>query len=442
MIVSAEVVKAPFYALSLSFTPESESDLEARAGQVSFEGLRGTPVVTELLPQSGIASVEDIHPDLVALAALLVCGQTRTRSLTLPVNPSEAMTQVAREKFHVSMTGAGSAADRRAPGLHPGLAFSGGVDSCAALLAMPYSTASFFMKRFSLNGKLGGLYNDSAAVASTEALQRAGLRAAILRCNVETIRTPVGFPVDWSNALPLVVNADAADLGSISFGTILESASGLGKDKYSRLSERSIYSRWAPAFGAAGVEMSLPVAGLSEVLTSRIVLEEGGFMQAQSCVRGVPGSPCKHCFKCFRKSLTEWALGGSSVEADVLIQAVSTKEVNGRLRKVPIHHEIGLAWAASKVDSDLAILQALRRRADAISDALGGLQFLERPYWKNVDELVPPPLVDFVSTRLVSLFGKSVSRNDASVEAWNVDSFVGSAKYLEGVALTNAALDR
>lgn len=441
MIVSTSVHQEPFPSLWMHFSPESDLDITPRAGTATFEELRTTPVLVELLPQSGRPSMEKLHPDLVALAAILVCGPLKVGQIKLSRKPSAALTKATKQHFGIEIHAPGAAAEPRTGGPYPGLAFSGGVDSCAALLMLPRSTASVFMHRFSLEGGSRGLYNPSAALASVKAIQESGYRAATLRSNVETIRTPVGFPVDWSNALPLVVNADTLGLSSIAFGTVLESASSLGKYEYSQLGGRTIYSRWAPIFSIAGLDISLPVASMSEVLTSRIVLEKGAFMQPQSCVRGTPGSPCRRCFKCFRKSLTEWALYGTPRPSGEIESALASKEVNARLRQSPIHHEVGIAWAAMKIESDIPALRALRARAEAIAATAGGLDFMERPYWPNVNEFVPTSIRSTVSQRLEDEFGKARSTDTDRVEAWDVRPAISSPKYLDGLSATNHALD-
>lgn len=441
MRVSVSIENEPFHSLWMRFVPEGENDLKARAGTASYANLRDTPVITELPPGTRIQGASDIHPDLIALSALLVCGQMTVEKLHLPILPSAEMTAVARDRFGIEMTGSGARVSSREKGGQPGLAFSGGVDSCAALLLMPPETTSVFMHRFSLGQPGRTAYNASAALRSVEALQASARRATVLRCNVETIRTPVGFPVDWSNALPLVINADALGLSSISFGTVLESASGLGKLKFSDLSRRTIYSRWAPAFDAAGLSMSLPVAGLSEVLTSKIVRERGAFMHPQSCVRGTPGEPCRRCFKCFRKSLTEWALGGPPMTEDQITTAVTSREVSARLKQVPIHHEIGFAWALANIQTENPVLNALQERSTAFVAACGGLEFVENPYWPNIDQFVPASLRFNVLAATIDAFGEPRAIGSQGVEEWDVQPILESTLYRSGVKATVAALE-
>lgn len=443
MLVSVSVEDSPFRSVQFRFTPQSEKELEPRAGVASFADLTTLPVIVELLPSSTVSEVSDIHPDLLVLASLLIVGQTKTASLELPVIPSESMVEVVREKFQIELETTGVAtkgtSERVGSGV-PGLAFSGGVDSCAALLLLPGDAVSIFMHRTSLGDSKKTLYNSSAALASVNALSSSAYRAAALRSNVENIRSPVGFPVDWSNSLPLVINADGLGLSSISFGTVLESATSLGKKKYSDMRSRTVYSRWAPVFTVAGVNMSLPVAGVSEVLTSKVVRERGAFMLPQSCVRGTPGEPCRRCFKCFRKMITEWALGGAAISEQDISRAAISREVSTRLKQSPIHHEIGLSWAVSKINSNNPVLDSLKARAAVFMEDYDGLNFLERPLDVNIDRYVPDDIRPSVRGKIVGLLGDPSAADLSVVESWDVEDAVASDAYQRGVSLTAEAL--
>lgn len=442
MLVTIAVENAPFRSVWMRFIPESDDELQPRAGDASFEKLRETPVVVELAPESRVQAPSDLHPDLVALSALLVCGQLSLQKLRLPVRPSEEMINAAKKFFAIEMCGEGPAPSQRSKGELAGLAFSGGVDSCAALLVMPASTVSVFMHRFYLEESKQSVYNSSAALRSVAALQASGRSATALRSNVETVRTPVGFPVDWSNALPLVMNAESLDLSSVSFGTVLESASSLGKMKFSKLASRTIYVRWSAVFTAASLSLSLPVASLSEVATSKIVRERGSFIYPQSCVRGTPGEPCERCFKCFRKSLTEWALGGAPMSDEKIALAAVSKGVDARLRRSPVHHEIGFAWALANIESRNPLLSALKTRAEAFVSVNGGLDFLERPYWPNVQLYVPNSIRPDVVSLTSRAFEASRATDALQVERWDAQQVIETESYQLGLQATVAELNK
>lgn len=443
MKITYSIEQQPFESCWLRFELEDGDDISARAGSAQYDRLLSTPVVTELVSGGSLGMSDHIHPDLLTVAALLVCGQTRIKRLNVPNLPSYEMCRVVKERFGIDVISddgvEGHSARRRAGSL-PGLAFSGGIDSCAALLLLPRQTVSVFMRRSHLEELPKSMYKEAAALDSLTAVATSGRAAVSLRSNVEVIRQPMGFPVDWSNSLPLVLNADALEIGSISFGTVLESAGGLGKYKYTNLSDRTIYSRWAPIFEVAGIDMSLPVSGLSEVLTSKLVREHGQFLKAQSCVRGEPGKPCGRCFKCFRKSITEAALSGDKFSSDQVSAFFRSQEIRRRIVQSPIHHEIGLAWALSRIPHAGGIMEALGARAKVYCDQFDGLDFLERPFLPNIEAYVPVSIRASVIDRVVEWLGEPNSLDISLVQSWDVSAILESPEYIAAVDNTVSRL--
>ena len=92
-----------------------------------------------------------IHPDLIALTAILCCHPFVGKELHLPYPVSkEFLSEARRVITRYSLIGKTSEkiAKREPPeNSRPGLAFSGGVDSTAALSVMPPVTVPVFLKR-------------------------------------------------------------------------------------------------------------------------------------------------------------------------------------------------------------------------------------------------------------------------------------------------------
>ena len=55
-----------------------------------------------------------------------------------------------------------------------------------------------------------------------------GREVLTIKSDLEYIRNPVGFPVDVANSSPAILIAQKMGFNSIAFGTILESAYGIG----------------------------------------------------------------------------------------------------------------------------------------------------------------------------------------------------------------------
>lgn len=290
---------------------------------------------------------QDIHPDLVGLACLLTVEPFTASEITLSQPVSPFFARAFQDHFNKRI---GPTDDSITPRVTPesgreGVAFSGGVDSCAALSVMPRDSVPIFLDR-ATDGQRRTMYRQDAALASCRAVASCGYDVHVVRSNLEYGRRPIGFPVDWSNSVPAVLHADHLSLRSIAFGTVLESAYRLGSNAYSDLKSRKFFGAWAAIFEAVGLPICLPVAGLSEVLTAQLALTaEVQAWMPQSCVRGEPGNPCGSCFKCFRKTILENAIRGRRTPDKHYELFVTSKEVQKKLLGLPIHHEIVLAYS-------------------------------------------------------------------------------------------------
>ncbi len=217
--------------------------------------------------------LSDIHPDLLALSAILICSPFVGKRLELSEQPSSDFIEKANgilSKYKISNSiDPDHEIEPRLepPNSRPGLAFSGGVDSTAALAVMPGNTIPIFMDR---PISKGSLYNPNAAHQSCRILRQLGYNSEIVECDLEYVRDPVGFPTDVANSVPAIILADCLGLNSISFGTVLESAYGTGHEQYRDYPNGSHWTFFGTLFSAANLQFSLPIGGVSEVGTSII----------------------------------------------------------------------------------------------------------------------------------------------------------------------------
>lgn len=420
--------------LSLFSVPSAEDEAYCadRKGKIGRHGAS-----FELLADNfGIGA----HPDLYGLVCLLTFGPFTASTIELdrPVS-SHFADQVAKHLRRRIGPVDGALKPRIAPaGGRDGLAFSGGVDSCAALFLMPKSTVPIFLRRFESARR--GLYRPDAALASCEAVRASGYDVKIVGTSIELARSPTGFPVDWSNAAPAVLHADQLNLRSICFGMIAESAFTLGHIKFSELSSRSIYSSWAPVFAAAGVEIGLPTACLSEVTTSRIALDHAAAWRPQSCVRGDVGRPCMRCYKCFRKRLLEAKLTGAEVPASHFEMAVTQKQVALKLLETPIHHEIGLAYSLDHLRAEAhPVFEALQTKTTPLLEYGQRLGLAER-YYRPGLSYVPSFLREAVENSIAAVTAPMSAEQERVVQEWDLSSVVLDRRYEDGQERLSRAL--
>lgn len=389
-------------------------------------------------------SLKEMHPDLYGLACLLVFGPFTGENITLDKAVSSTFAEVVFKNLHKTIGPVDSGVSpRQVPqGSRDGVAFSGGVDSCAALFLMPKNSVPIFLKRSGPNVSEDQVYRADAALHTCHAVSKAGYDTRILGTNLELVRDPIGFPVDWANSAPSVLHADQLKLRSIAFGTVAESAFFLGHNHFSDPKSRVIYKAWAPLFDAVGLPICLPVAGLSEVATSRLAIECLPEWFPQSCVRGQVGQPCMMCFKCFRKTLLEARITGKEVPLKHFDIAKKSREVARRLLAQPIHHEDGLAYSVhGKYDYNHDVYQALKLKTSAMHSYGKGLSFLERFYPAGY-QYVPNFVRDEFRAKLRQHVDEMSPEDINIVENWNLDSLVHDERYREGQAKLSAILDR
>lgn len=342
--------------------------------------------------------ISDIHPDLIALSTILMCHPFVGSRLNYPLSVSDDFQQamdrvVSRYKLHTESV---DKISRRHVGdnYRMGLAYSGGVDSNAALSILPRDTAAIFMLRPNKNKSL---YNPTAALESCELLREVGYDVRVVTCDVEYIREPVGFPTDLANAIPAILLADELKLDSISFGTVLESAFGIGHEKFRDYGKGAHWRFYGTLFEAAGVSLSLPVSGISEVGTTMITNSDPIGEFSQSCIRGEWGRPCHKCWKCFRKGILNSSFGTKANSERNLENLIFSKEVVSKLKPIPISHENILEYSLQRLNlTGNKKLESLKNRVDRGSN----LKFLEKWFYPSID-FTPPKYRRGIKNRIL-----------------------------------------
>ena len=370
----------------------------------------------------GGLEIEDIHPDLIGLTTILMCHQFIGGELHLPTSVSERFHEVANSvlsKYKIVSETDSSLQPNSAPARsRPGLAFSGGADSTAALAVMPGNTVPVFMNR---PMRKGSMYDSDAPIKNCELLKQIGYDVKVVDCDLEYLREPVGFPSDLAHAIPLILLSGDLGIDSIAFGTILESAYGIGHEHYIDYPNGSHKRFYGTLLSAAGLQISMPVGGVSEVGTCIIVEDSPLGELAQSCIRGKKGSPCMRCWKCFRKELLSLALFPDR-EIDVEGMMRNSSEVQIRLSSYPISHENVVTYSIQRIDiSKYPFLRHLRKRLDM------GLNLELLDSWYSPSQELVPESYRFSVVEKISRYLPVMSKEQEGVlESWDMSSFLSS----------------
>jgi len=306
-------------------------------------------------------SIEELHADHLGLVCIMLCMPFVGSNLHLPKPISEKFHQSTKV---ISRFKVGPVDELTEPYIatldsRPGLAFSGGVDSVAALEIMPENTVCVFLDR---PIKKGSLYDKEAPLDICNKFISLGREVHMISSDLEYLRSPIGFPVDVANSAPAVLLSELLSFNSIAFGTILESAYGLGHKKYRDYRNGNHYRTWGTMFRGAGIPLNLAVAGLSEVATSKVIINAGLSEFSQSCIRGKIGEPCRNCWKCFRKILLDTVLRKNEITDDVIDEMFKIKEAIHHLKGFPIKHENVLTYITSKYQGKHFLMNLLKKR--------------------------------------------------------------------------------
>jgi len=192
----------------------------------------------------------------------------------------------------------------RRPGWRPGLAFSGGIDSTAAMLLMPQSTVLVYNER----SEIDTILDHTNAIRFIEHLENNRGRPVIrIKSNHESIRMSSGkgpgFSTDYACAVQVILLADYLGLDSMGTGMPLENSYFFHGHRYRDFGESQFWRNHSKIFDSIGLSIYQPVAGCSEVINSSIVEANGMTGLAQSCLRSKKGGEvCGRCWKCFRKN--------------------------------------------------------------------------------------------------------------------------------------------
>ena len=223
-------------------------------------------------------SFEDTHPDLFKVAEFVLLS---------PYEPS------ILENWEPT----------RRPGIRPGLAFSAGVDSTAAMCLMPDRTLLFYHERSGIDTIMN---HGNANRFINHLIEEEGRPVIRVKSNHEIARTiggkSPGFTTDYACAVHVILLADHFDLDSIATGMPLENSYLFHGQKFRNFGETHFWKKHSKIFEDIGLPIYQPVMGCSELVNRNIADAFGYGEFAQSCLRAPAGTNCGRCWKCFRKN--------------------------------------------------------------------------------------------------------------------------------------------
>ena len=184
-------------------------------------------------------------------------------------------------------------APTRTRGEKVGLAFSGGIDSTAAMLLLPDDAVLAYHRR-----SYKSLLKHHGVTRLFRHLKKSGRKVHSIPSNHEIIRQhhglQNGFSTDVASAVHLILTADHFDLGGIAFGMPIDNTYLWHGHRWREFAQSGWWKRWAPLMSSVGLDIVLPIGGISQASTVRLVQEAGLGDVVSSCLRApFPGcGPC------------------------------------------------------------------------------------------------------------------------------------------------------
>lgn len=328
-------------------------------------------------------SFEDSHPDLFKLAEFV---------LLYPLEPNILDGWKPTRK----------------PGFRPGLAFSGGIDSTAAMELLPEQTVLFYHKREGFNSKL----DHSNAIRFIDQLNKChNKRVIVVESNHEVIRTlsenkSPGFMTDYACAVHVILLADLFSLDSLATGMPLENSYLWHGQKFRQFNESWFWKKHAPLFESVGLPILQPVMGCSEIINQKIVKKAGYIDFAQSCLRSSSELPCGSCWKCFRKN----SLNGSDI--------ILSNEIDTFLSKPKLKMAASTLYTIQQLRGKTPLFDKIVETYPTVSRHIDeDVSFLEQHYSPSLD-LIPEKYRNYVRQKIELYVEKGSDFN--SIEGFNL----------------------
>ena len=235
-------------------------------------------------------------------------------------------------------------------GAIPSLAFSAGTDSTAAALVMPEHTILGYHRR---NFESILDHRNADRLLAFMANEKAKTIVDI-SSNHELIRTyhfkQIGFSSDFACATHLILLADHFDIGAIAFGMPLDNTWLVKGRKFRQFQETHYFQYWKERFLKAGLELLLPIAGISEAGAMKICQQSDLIPHLNSCLRGDGISGCGKCWKCFHKN------GPLGRDYDLY-----GKEIQIFLNREPLPTAYHVLWAIKLMNLEEKVPQHLQK---------------------------------------------------------------------------------
>lgn len=394
---------------------------------LEYRGIKlGRDVCEFRLPSDWDISM--VHPDLLALSMILVIYPFAGNQIVLPVGVSKLFHDYFKAHTKKDILPINYKLEpRKIPedGV-PGLAYSGGLDSTAALTLLPRTTVSVFLDRI-IPQDANSMYNKEAAHDACKYLRELGRSVYMIETDLEYVRVPVGFPIDVANAVPALLLSDYIGLDSIAFGTEFIGAYTVFKPRFQDYKSRLHYKRWGKIFEIAGMPFNLVTSGITTYGTTKIAANSPYFDFAQSCMRGGFKHPCMDCIRCFRKKPIEVIVLGKDLNEYISDEWFKVYEGKLALSRCPADEELSYAYITSHYKGNNTLMNLLKKKTRG--DILD-MSWFEKWYEPSI-EMVCEKYREYVRNQMLKYLDKMSESDIQNMKNLDAEKALASQDYID-----------
>ncbi|MBX9968377.1 hypothetical protein H7K06_12755 [Priestia aryabhattai] len=355
--------------LMINFSPENYDTISYQIQRNSYKSLGkvslGMRKCEIHLPEDW--TLDSVHPDLLALATISIIYPFIGPNIFFPMGVSNNFHNTFKKvtgkevlPINPKLIPRKAKADAV-----PALAYSGGIDSTAASILLPHNTNLFYIDRItpSLFQNQKTLLNQEAAYYACDSIKKLGHSVYKVKTDLQYVRSPIGFSTYLADSVPALLLADYYGFDTLANGHTLEEGYQVGYNGFQDAKETQLIKIWGELLNAVDMPLSLPTIGLSEVSTTKILINNPSYNEfAQACSRGKVHKPCMNCYKCFRKSLLEMVIKKESIEDSYLNRLFKIKDAQQVLKVTPIHFENVITYITSKYKGNHRLMNLIKKK--------------------------------------------------------------------------------
>ncbi len=363
-------------------------------------------------------SVNQIHPDLVALSLLTIVLPWVKKKIIFPEKVSLVFAEKVKQVFGIVVENADELIIPRRLGKIDAVSFSGGVDSVATSCLLPDDHIKVMFLRSDHSAI--DCQNVNYSVKAQKQISDYFENSYYVKSDLEHIVGPYPqYPTWVTIALPCFLLADYFNFKSVNFGSIVGSSDIKNGGKYKKTLNPN--AGWKELFLVVGLYLSKPVSAVTEIGTSTIVKKAGLNKVATSCQFGSMNKPCMKCFKCFRKYMMSSTVNNTKLDKKIIDNFIKLRAVQDYfLSSPPVYFQHILMYAFTRLDcsEQPKIFQLFRKKV-----LLTGVSvdWCDKSYNKSLKYYIPDKkLRNFVVDKLSNFVNPMSDEDQKIFENWDL----------------------